>query len=149
MTSLTVKRKKDRAIMASALAQLLEGKGATVSVSPEGVSSYHPNAIQLGIHVRADGRHAYIGVSFDGKSGQPDIYVCTWNTEGRACLSSAMSWAGSVNPHHHGKATRVCYGFQDLSDKLKRDVELLVSGEGFSPEREADLKARYEARGWA
>ncbi len=56
-----------------------------------------------------------------------------------------------MNPYHYGKATRVCYGLDDLIATLKRDVQSFVDGWGYmSPDdpRIASMRKRYKANGW-
>ncbi len=136
---MTERRKADRAVMADALARYMGELGATVEIEPE-----HDRRIVVRVIVKHGEREATIGVDFDGSSTQPDIFVQTWNTR-NSCFSGHM---GDVNQAHYGKATRVAYSFDGLAAMLARDVRNLVSGKGFSPEREETLRERYAARGW-
>lgn len=138
MTMLTVTRKADRAKMVAIIRELAESLGATVDVEPEDPTRMFRRAWRLKISVPGG---AYLPVSINGDSPHrpdPNVFVCTWNTE----LGSFFAFSGrmgDVNPYHFAKVTRVGYGLDHLCDILRRDIPLLLSGEGYSAERALKL----------
>lgn len=138
MKTLSERRKADRAEMAAQVRKLATDLGATVT---EG-EPLGPQEITLEIS-HAGG--AYLPLDFDGKSCQPDVHVCCWNIRHNlpACFSSSF---GDVNIYHFRKASFVARGFDSLLCQLRRDLEALNNGSGYSPERTAAFAAQYPKR---
>lgn len=138
MEKWTERKAADREKMAAYLETFLREAGATVSrEDPLGARS-----VRLKVSVTGG---AYISVNFDGDSCQRDIFVCTWNTECDSVFAFS-GYMGEVNPFHFAKATRICYGFPELCDTLRDDVETLLSGKGYCAERAAIKAAERKER---
>ena len=115
------RRQADRAVMAAGVAALADTLGAAFTVGQRGrevvVEIVHPSG-------------ARVFVGFDGASPQPDVHVITWNLyrdDGKRFHPSF----GMVNPVHGHKASRVCYGYDDLLETLRSDLEAIGEGEAF------------------
>lgn len=144
--ALSERRKADRATMADLLATALREVGASVTIAPENSKSYmYARCTRMLITVTHGGDSARVALDFDGATTQPDVHVCTWNTERGSCFSWAM---GDINPHHFGKVNVVCYGFENLVEKLRTDAVKLSTGVGFSAENLTILEKGYAERGW-
>ena len=129
----TERRAADRAAMADDLQHLAESMGAVVT-RPE---PFAPRQVRLEIEVPGG---AYLPICFDGDSGgAEDCHVPTWNVRATS-LYAFSAEMGDVNPYHHSKASRVAHGYEELRAVIRRDLETLLSGRGYSPER-ALLKA--------
>jgi len=130
------RKKADRAKMAAAVIELAESMGATVEVERE--QPGHPyKARRISLTIRTPGG-AYLPAEFDGDSCQPGVHVWCWNTE----LDSLFAFSGAmgdVNPHHFAKAQRVWYGLEEVLFHLRRDLEALMSGRGYSVDRARKL----------
>lgn len=127
---LTERRKADRTRMAQALATIAADLGASVQI---GAEFDGPRKITVSI---AAARGLCINIDFDGKSCQPDVFVCPWHMSSKtdACLSDAFP--GSVNPFHWSKAMTVCYGFENLCAHVAEALEMARDGSCFDPDRE-------------
>ncbi|KWT98133.1 MULTISPECIES: hypothetical protein [unclassified Variovorax] len=131
---LTVLRKGDRELMAKGVEKLVRDCGAT-STRREGGEYPGPR----GIHVEIDTpRGLQVTVYFNGYSSQPDVYVLSWHMdlESDDTLSPAI-FGGNVNPHHFRKATYVAHGYDDLCEKLRKGLDMAISGVAF---RERELE---------
>ena len=140
---LTETRKADRAKMAQILSNaVLEAGALSADIKP---ASYDP-AITV-VRIEAPGG-AHIVVDFDGRSPQPNVHVCTWNTADCVFLKPAF---GDVNTAHYGKATRIGYGVDHLVDLLQADLDDCASGDAYLAHDSVELTAmaaRYAAQGW-
>lgn len=142
MNNLSEKRKADRAKMADLLVEAMVKAGAKAVIEPS-----QDLTRRVDVRIFAPGG-AGIHVDFNGGSTQPDVHVCTWNTHGAVFLDPDI---GSVNLFHYGKATRVCYGLDDLIDQLRKDVERFVDGSGYlshDDPRIVAMKETYKERCW-
>jgi hypothetical protein len=131
---LSERRKADRVKMAKILADLVTECGAETEVQVRPYETMMPQLIRVGIKAA---RGLRLGVDFDGKSCQHDIYVNAWNisTKFDTCLSSAFP--GDVNPFHFSKCTTVEYGFAALCRHVRQVLEMARDGSAFDAEREA------------
>lgn len=138
MKALTERRKADREAMAAEIRALATELGATV----EDGYAFDPQEIALEIH-HAGG--AYLPLDFDGKSCQPDVHVACWNvrSDSAACFSASF---GDVNTYHFRKCQFVARGFASLLAQVRRDLEALNDGSGYSAERTAKHAAEFPAR---
>lgn len=122
-TTLTERRKADRAKMASLLVEIAEKHGALAEVTP----GDGPNTLAIristprGLHVRVD---------LEGKSIQPDIHVLPWHMHYESQDKLAPEF-GDVNPYHHRKATQVAYGWNQLRDNIDRGLNMAAKGTAF------------------
>lgn len=135
MTKLTVTRKADRKKMAAIIYDLATSLGAEAVIKPEDpASSFDSRRTVVGITAA---RGLKVGVSFDGGTSQPDVWVLSWHVDidYDTCLDDGFG--GQVNPHHFAKATYVAYGFDHLKEQLARGLSKAADGSAFSDEREA------------
>lgn len=140
MKTLTERRKADRIEMARQVRELVERLGATFT--DEEPLSTRDRQICFEINHIGGAR---IGIDFDGDSNQPDVHVACWNvrSDSPACFSDAF---GDINRYHFRKSQFVERGLDNLLYRLRCDLELLNSGEGYSPERTAAFAAEYPER---
>jgi len=122
----TEKRKADRAYMAQKISDLARSYGATV----ERGEFVDPGDHRIEIEING----LRVGVDFERRSIQPDVFVLPWNTTGKVRLRPEFA-PGNVNPHHFGKATLVAYGFEDLCGQIEHGLRLAQSGEAFQSAR--------------
>ena len=136
----TEKRKADREKMAAALIAAMTEAGAVAPLVGQRDKRCG------GVEIRIAGAGIY--VDFDGASTQPDVHVCTWNTDRGVFFDPAI---GYVNAYHFGKATRICHGFDRLVTVLRRDVERFKDGSGFMGEDHplvVRMREQYVENGW-
>lgn len=121
---LSERRKADREEMAKGVEALLDELGIEHEREEMG-----PREIYIRITAP---RGLCLTVDFDGDSWQPDVHVLSWHMDmdSDAQLSDAR-FGGNVNPHHKHKATYIAAGYDDLLVKLRRGLELAISGEAF------------------
>ena len=132
MSSLYVRRKTDRAVMAQKIVDLTRTLGAFATVTKEGQSTYNNRCVRISIETT---RGLCVTVSLDGASSQPDVFVLPWYVKGPsdATLSStfALAVSATVNIHHRQKATAVAYGFEDLYSTLEAGIDAAMTGTAF------------------
>lgn len=122
---LSERRKADRTKMMAQVIALGRQYDATIETHPEGDCFLGPRAT-LTRFVFSGG--LAVSVGFDGQSCQPDVHVLSWHMDYRtdtehteyhssknAKISAAFALlCDSVNLYHRQKATRVCYGFDEV-----------------------------------
>jgi hypothetical protein len=143
---LSERRKADRQKMADQLIAAMVAAGAEAKIDAEWLEMF-PR--QIMIRIEAPGG-AYIGVDFDGESCQPDVHVCTWNTNGPVFLNPDV--LGDVNPFHYGKVNRVACGLDQLITWLEGDVAAFIDGVGYlshDDHRIVAMAERYAQKGWS
>lgn len=125
--NLSTSRAKDRKKLAETLTsemhKLIPDENLTSSIE------YLNTEVFVKFTVKHSDNEAFINIGFDCPI--PNEFLDTWNTY-NSTFSKEMEWAGDVNPFHRRKATRQCEDFQDLFLTIKKDIELLISGDGFS-----------------
>lgn len=117
---LSERRAADRAVMAERLLVACQEAGATASL-------LH-NGRRIDVRVHAPGG-ATIVVDFDGRSGQPDVFVQTWNVERTAYNAGVRlrDWEGRAT----AKRNTVARGFDQLVSMMVSDITAFVSGDGY------------------
>jgi hypothetical protein len=128
-TTLTERRKADRAAMAGQVAELARQHGLTAIVTGEQHGSRETS-------VSLEAPHGLrLTVRFRGRSPQtmPDTYVLSWYT----AVDQHDGWQlnpyrfGDVNPYHGCKATDVVHGFESLCRLLDRRFTAIALGWAF------------------
>lgn len=127
---LTERRKADRIKMADQVVAICWKFGIGATAIPHGECYVGPHATMVKIK---GPRGLCLNLDFDGKSGQPDVFVLPWHIRsGEAKLSLAFeARAGSVNPYHRQKCTAVAYGFERLIDHLELVFTCVQAGAAF------------------
>jgi hypothetical protein len=126
VTTLTERRKEDRALMARQVVDLASKHGLAAWHRPEQPGT-RCTAVDL------EGPHGLrLTVRFRGNSPQsaPDIYVLSWHgvTDGWRLDPGSF---GDVNPYHGRKATDVTRGFTGLTRLLERRFTAVKDGSAF------------------
>lgn len=144
---LTEKRKADREKMAAGVTELVTSLGMTVERDASGLDGtvYEGRRVSLEL---AGPRGVTVGVDFDGKSCQMDVYVLTWNTPlhnkgaDRVCFTA--NFGDMVNKFSRDKSTRIAYGFDHLQQILRTDIAKLNDGSAFDDAFAAEFEARIQ-----
>lgn len=121
---LTVKRAKDRQIMANQITTLCEAFGATATQKPMGDRE---------IWVNIDLSGAYVTIDIDGKSNN-DFFVIPWNSRNTK-FSEAFGFAtfAVVNPYHRKKCMGTATNFNELQEYLRNALTCIQKGLAFEP----------------
>jgi hypothetical protein len=127
---MSVRRKADRAAMASQAAHLAFEFGLTVVHQIE-----EPDTRRTSVDVA--GPHGLkVTVKFDGLARDPEIFLLSWHgVEDGWRLHPGMF--GNVNDHHGRKATDVARGFAQLTRILGERFAVIADGTAFKAESEA------------
>ena len=137
---LTERRKADRTNMAAMVVELCEELGATVSVRDcathvwdDGSRASPENRDRLVLTIRAG--DATVGIDFDRRSPQPDVYCTPWNvahdSDARFSAEFGRAVRASVNAHHRKKCMGFADGIQTLLAELRAAIECVNRGEAF------------------
>jgi hypothetical protein len=125
-TTLTERRKADRAIMAGTVAELARQYELSALVTGEQHGSRQTSVELTGPH------GLKLAVRFRGNTPQsaPDTYVLSWH----GVKAPWQLWPGTfgdVNPYHGCKATDVARGFDALLWLLERRFTAIADGSAF------------------
>jgi hypothetical protein len=125
-STLTERRKADRALMAGTVAELAVMHGLSAVVTGEQHVSRQTSVELAGPH------GLKTAVRFRGNTPQsaPDTYVLSWH----GVKAPWQLWPGAfgdVNPYHGTKATDVARGFDALLGLLERRFAAIADGSAF------------------
>jgi len=126
-STLTVRRKADRAQMAARVAALATSYGVVATVRPE-PTFLGPRATAVEI---SHGDGARLDVWFDGAEAVQDSFVLSWFMGSSSDQRYSDTFGMAVNPVHRHKATEVCSGFDDLMDVLQYRFAMLADGSAY------------------
>lgn len=121
---LTVKRAKDRQIMANQTATLCEAFGATATQETMGKRE---------TWVKIEFDDAYVTIDIDGESNS-EFFVIPWNSKNKK-FSEAFGFTtfAVVNPYHRKKCMGTATNFNELQEYLRNALTCIQKGLAFEP----------------